>query len=595
MHQTFYIDVDEEVNSVIGRIRKSNAKYNILVVAQGALLMQSSVSLKLIKKESDILDKKVMIVTKDDRAAIIAKKIGFPVRRSLDEVKEISANPVLKKPDIQIGREAVNENKVNAKPDSDEISNKRNRLTNLGADSFIATNGIIKKNNLVENNRSSFLKNNLDDSNREKVVVKNNNLLESQNDGFKDLFTEFPEPIVTEKKQKTSNKNMLKFLWFFVAIIMLLILGIAAYFFLPSAEISVFPLKRDENISLKLNISEDDNVVDPQGNTINLRGKIIEDEGILSLTFDATGQKGGSDQKAKGTITIYNEFSETSQVLVATTRLLSDNDKLFRLLNTVTVPGMTIVDGKVEPGKIEAEIIADESGTDFNIKEATLAIPGFKGSAKYDKFYAKLTQETKGGGSSGGDLKMVSRSDIESAKFKTENQLKNQLKDSIKNKSGEENILLDNALIYEVTDFSVFPEESSVTESFEYQVKIKVKSIVFSSGDLDEKITTFINSSVIKKEVPLKLISFSKNYGNADINFAKGTINMEINVNAKLRSQIDADKISNSLAGKSRDEMSGIISNYPQISKAEAIISPSFISNSFPKYPSKIKVIISDN
>ena len=89
MHQTFYIDVDEEVNSIITRIRKSSAKYNILVVTNRALIMQSAVSLKLIKREAERLDKRIIFVTKDERAMAVAKKIGFVVKSSLEELRGV--------------------------------------------------------------------------------------------------------------------------------------------------------------------------------------------------------------------------------------------------------------------------------------------------------------------------------------------------------------------------------------------------------------------------------------------------------------------------------------------------------------------------
>lgn len=591
MHQTFYIDLDEEVNSVISRIKKSNSKYNILVIAQGALLMQSSVSLKLIKREADTLEKKVMIVTKDEQAAIIAKKIGFPVKKSLEELGESRSDLLANKENIAVAQRSTQNVESNS-PESIHIDNKKNRLTNLGAESFISNSEIIKNQEIREGTMNYLSKNNLSGS-QTGVHSLNNKYPEIYaKDSFKDLFTQSVESEEVKGKEKISTNKILKFLWFFVLVIGLLSLGIGAYFFLPSAEVKVFPIKKNNNITLKLDVSE--NSINSQDDNIALKTKLIEEESVLSLTFSATGQKGDSNQKAKGNITIYNEFSETSQILVATTRFLSNDNKLFRLLETVTVPGMTVIDGKIEAGKVEAAIVADEAGSDFNIKEASFTIPGLKGSPKYDKFYAKLSQETKGGGNSESSLKTVAKSDIESAKFKTENQLKDQLRESVKNKIGGDNLLLDNAIAYEVVDFSIFPEEGSVTESFEYQVKMKTKALIFSTKEMDEKITDFINVNVAQKDIAMELTSFEKNYGNADVDFSKKTIKMTLSVNAKLRSKIDKDKISNSLAGKNKVDMAEIISNYPEISRIEAVISPNFVSNSFPRYPSKIKVEINN-
>jgi hypothetical protein len=93
----------------------------------------------------------------------------------------------------------------------------------------------------------------------------------------------------------------------------------------------------------------------------------------------------------------------------------------------------------------------------------------------------------------------------------------------------------------------------------------------------------------------MSLVSFENNYGNADIDFSKKAIKMDVNVNLKLRSEIDVNDLSRSLAGKSKDELSDVIKKYPEINRAEALISPSFLANSFPRYPSKIKVQVNND
>lgn len=597
MHQIFYIDVNEEVNSIISKIKKSNSRYNILVIAQGALLMQSAVSLKLIKREIDSLDKKAMMIIRDERAASLAKKIGFPVKKSLEEVRGLNTQAAqARKTDIQpMMKESENKEANNS--DLNNIVSKKNRLVNLGSDNFISVTGIVEIKKESDKNRQDKFSPE-DDSLVDRFSEEPNNKDDNQEeDAFKSLFIEPTSHNHNESEdgEKISTRGVIKFLWGMMGIIVVLVLGIGAYLFLPSADVKVFPFKKSESLSLKLNVVENPDNYNSQGDLINLKTELIEKEETLSLNFDSSGQKGDSNQKARGKITIYNEFSEASQVLVVTTRFLSNDNKLFRLLETVTVPGVTMKDGKAEAGKVEADIIADEAGEDFNIKEATFNIPGFKGSNKYEKFYAKLNEETKGGGSSEGSLKMVSKSDIESAKFKAEKQLRDQLKENIKNSMGEDKFLLDNAVSYEVLDFSVFPEEGSITEKFEYQVKMKIKVLSFSNKEMNEKITDFIKSKFNQYKFPVELVFFENNYGNADIDFAKKTMKMDVSVNATLKSQIDVDKISVSLAGKNKEELNEIIKSYPEINKVEAIISPSFLSNSFPKYSSKIKVEINSD
>lgn len=595
MYQTLYIDADEEVNSIISRIRKSLAKYNILVVTHGALVMQSAVSLKLIKREAESLGKKVMIVTKDEQAASIAKKIGFLVKSSLEDLKgldregDVLSKKVLSNNDnFSIKNVSVDETR--------RALDKNNRLSSLGGESFFVGDGVSRGGTDLNNRGRVGIKNISVDESVNQVKVTDNtqeNFSTEDEEAFRNLFDGTSPKIDSSKKEISANKKNSNFIFWLIFLFLLLVILVAgAYLYLPSAKVTVFPKKSEELIVSKMEVL--DNLSSGESGVIYLKPQVIESENVLSLSFPATGQKNSSNQKAKGKILIYNEFSETSQVLVATTRILSNEDKLFRLINTVTVPGMSVKNGTMEPGTAEADIIADESGEGYNIKEGEFKIPGFKGSSKYDKFYAKLVDETKGGGGGGGELKTVSGSDIESAKIKTENQLKEKLKEEIKSKLGKDNILFDNAISFEVVDFSVFPEEDSVTENFEYQVKIKIKGIAFSAEELDEKANELIKNKIAQRNISQKIVGFSKEYGNASVDFAKRTIKTELKIKAEIKSEVNGEKVANYLVGRDKDEIADIVDSFPEINKIEASISPDFISNSFPRYLSRIKVEIED-
>ena len=86
MHQTFYIDIDEEITSIVERLRKSKAREVVIVVPKRALLIQSIINLKLLKKEADELNKRVVIVTQDKFGKLMIEKTGIAVEYSLENV-----------------------------------------------------------------------------------------------------------------------------------------------------------------------------------------------------------------------------------------------------------------------------------------------------------------------------------------------------------------------------------------------------------------------------------------------------------------------------------------------------------------------------
>ena len=86
MHQTFYIDIDEEITSIVDRLKKSKAPEIIIVVPKRALLIQSIVNLKLLKKEADRFGKQLVIVTQDKLGKLLVEKAQIPVQQKLDEI-----------------------------------------------------------------------------------------------------------------------------------------------------------------------------------------------------------------------------------------------------------------------------------------------------------------------------------------------------------------------------------------------------------------------------------------------------------------------------------------------------------------------------
>jgi hypothetical protein len=241
---------------------------------------------------------------------------------------------------------------------------------------------------------------------------------------------------------------------------------------------------------------------------------LIEEEDVVSNIFDATGEKSSATKKARGTITIYNDFSEASQILVATTRFLSEDGKLFRLIKNVTVPGVSIENGNRTPGKIRAEVVADSAGEEFNIEPTSFTIPGFEGSPKYDKFSARSEEKMKGGGGGESELSSVSEADIEKAKEESLQEIKKQLSQKIKESVGEGNVFLEEAIEYEVLDSASFPEAGAIADNFEYQLKARAKYLTFDSSEVNKKVDIYIDDNVLAKEkFAVKISRLDKNYG----------------------------------------------------------------------------------
>jgi len=89
--KTIYLEIDEEVTSVIDKIRKTEFTDVVLVVPKDASISQSVVNLKLIKRKAEELNKNVSLVTQDKVARNLASKIGLATAATASEMPRVAA------------------------------------------------------------------------------------------------------------------------------------------------------------------------------------------------------------------------------------------------------------------------------------------------------------------------------------------------------------------------------------------------------------------------------------------------------------------------------------------------------------------------
>src|SRR3989344_887065 len=209
--------------------------------------------------------------------------------------------------------------------------------------------------------------------------------------------------------QKKPPKESKKFILFLISSAIALFLFIV-FVSLSGADIKIIPRKDDFSVNIPVIVSDKITTNDEFYGMVP--GKWIEAEMVISKTF-VSGAEKDVFQKARGRITIYNNFSASPQILVATTRFQTPEGLVFRILKTVTVPGAAKTGNESKPGRIEVEVIADRAGEEYNLDPSDFRVPGFLGTPKYQCFYAKSFEKFSGGFV--GRSNFVSKEDMEKA------------------------------------------------------------------------------------------------------------------------------------------------------------------------------------
>lgn len=395
--------------------------------------------------------------------------------------------------------------------------------------------------------------------------------LPKKNNSFSEIDSNF----------EVNNKSSHIFLWF-VSIISVAVLVFLISSIFSTANIKITP--KEEKIVLEntYNISKD------------VKEGVLSYE-IMTIKKDlskelATDGEENVERKSVGKAFIYNNDSTSKQRLINNTRLETSDGLIYRITQSVDVPGYKVVGGTKTPGSVEVEIIADMPGEKYNMKltdfKGDFKIPGFKGSTKYNTFYARLSADTTGGFI--GKVKKVSEDKIKLGREDLKNNLKTELiKEIYSQKPDQYYFFKDNYYIQysELLD-TVDNDVYKINESADIYV------VIFNKANLanfiaKEKIKDFIDSKV---DILWGDNISSNISGNTEKPWNENNLKIKITGKASVVWQYDSGVILNKIKGQNKKILSQIIEeNKDSISEIQATIRPQWKS-AFPENIKKIKV-----
>ncbi len=174
-----------------------------------------------------------------------------------------------------------------------------------------------------------------------------------------------------------------------------LLLGFVLYLSFTRAAINVTRAALPMSTTFTVKVAQ--NPQDPQ----TVPGAVLETVAEGTKTVRASGEKKTVEGKACGSVTIINTQAK-AQPLVATTRLLSPGNVLFRLQKDVIVPAN---------GRLETRACADQAGKQGDIDPTRFTIPGLA-VALQEKTYAVSTVKMSGGAV---EVSVVTQDEVDAA------------------------------------------------------------------------------------------------------------------------------------------------------------------------------------
>lgn len=355
-----------------------------------------------------------------------------------------------------------------------------------------------------------------------------------------------------------------------IAVILLYILNVKANVVLTLEPKNI---EREETITLALN----------SGNNFSERvlgAKEVEVQLEGSATINVTGKK-EIGEKAKGTVTVYNQ-SSARKVIPAGSTLTSKNNREFVTDKEVTIASASgdIFSG-IKSGTAQVAVTAKQIGSEYNLPSKTeFDFNGMSGVA--------ARNESAFSGGSKKEVTVFSKKDADALSEDLPESLEEKAKEALREKLGS-----DEEALGEFTDITLTKKnfDKDINEEAK-QVTLKA-TVLFTTLAYNTKDVKDLAQTLLKEESTDDLSLSDKDTQTElrDIEVEEDEATATLSMKGGLLPKIQNDDIISEITGKSEESAAEYLHSLPQVKTSEIQLSPNIPI--LPKFLPRIKKNIS--
>ncbi len=377
----------------------------------------------------------------------------------------------------------------------------------------------------------------------------------------------------------------------FAPLTLLLTIVIFASYFLflkASIEITVDPKIIEQNKNILFSTT---GKTDPSKNII--KGEFVSEPVDGTVSTAATGKK-DVGTKATGTVTIFN-LSKTSKNLPDGAEISSSNGLIFVLNSAVNLASASSsIDSNfnvtTKPSTSNVNVTANQLGKESNLPSGTkFSVGTFDTSdliAKNDSPFSGGTKK---------EVTVVSKNDQSKLEEELPKQLENKAREVLKNRIGQNKILLPNFISNSLSKKSLNAKIGDEANQITLTGTVEYQGISYDKNDL-----VIFSKSLLNKDVPETQEINYNNIKASVLNIKNKNdeeVEANLNIKALLLPKIPKDKITKQLKGKSFRKAEDILYKLPQVADIDIFLSPNlpFLPKTLPSREKNIIILIKIN
>jgi hypothetical protein len=558
---TVYIDVEDEITSIIDKVDGATAKLVALVLPKRTSSLQSVVNMRLLKRSADSAGKTVVLITKEAPLLPLAGAAGLHVAGDLQSKPEVPPSPLERvaeessrpmTPDVEGDEE-----------DEDIDSDKPAKIDYNRSIGELAAAHEVEEPEVIS----------LDDD------------------------SELPEPKTPKSsapkqaktgKLKVPNFEKFRLLLFggIAAFIALIIFLFMAIFVLPKATVTIQTNSSPISANLTLNASDKYTTLNEAANQIPALLKASDQ--TAQQTANATGQQ-NQGNKAGGTVTISN-CTNNAVTIPAGTGVSTGG------LTYITQKSLALDSGNFTLGGVckttgshigSVDVLATQGGTKYNIPSGQSFAVSNEPSGVTGKNSAPFT------GGTDNNVTVVSQGDVDAARAKVTSQSADDYTNNfLKQLDSSGFYVLRSTLKVGDPQVTASPAVGQQASSTSVSIKITYTVMVVQKSDLTKIIADTLNDQIDKSR---QKISSGDVLKDASITVQNQTAPAVATLNVSETTTavpiIDVSAVKKLAVGKKKADIQTPISNWPGVKNVDVHMSPFWVSKA-PKNQAKIKVIL---
>ncbi len=543
-----YIDVDDEITTLIDRLNGSAHKIVVLVLPKRAAVLQSIVNMKLLKRAADQQKKHVVLVTSESSLLPLAGAVGLHVATTPNS-----------KPIIPQAPDGV-------KSETDEIDEedfdpKARAAAPIGA---LAGAAAASKASAADEDTIQ-----LDNDDTDTVAPSSANTAKSK----------------SAKPKKSKNKKLKvpdidkfkkKSLLIGGGVLALILVWVFGFMILPKATIAI---KTDsEDIQKRIDVTFDTNADEVDSDSNIVPAELEQTEKVNTQSVQASGQE-NRGEKARGEVefSVSNSQACGPEIVIPAGTGVSRNNLTFITQTTVRLGDQ----GDVCRKRASSDIVAQTAGANYNL-----------GSGKFTVSSASDV-DVRGSAKGGTDniVKFVTQGDIDSLNQKLNPEEDQAVKDQLASKLEDRNLFVIRESFNTGTpETTISAKVGDQTDNVTGNQKVTYSMIGVKKKDLETLIVQSAAENIDTKKQSILNTGLDEavfKLQNQQNNSQQ--VQMSMDVTALAGPKLDDDRLKEQIAGKKSGEVRDTIKNYPGVTDVEVELSPFWVT-SVPKSAKKITI-----